>query len=96
MIAVPIIDAAISVQVPNGTDKYDPAARGVEAGVFITNPETELGALQDNETNSAFVKEYIGIVWPGYSYFPDWWAENTQAWWTEAFKNMSMFMDYDG
>lgn len=96
ILAVPIIDAAISVQVPNGTDIYDPAVRGVEMGVFITNPETEQGPYHGGGTNSTLVKEYVGIVWPGYSYFPDWWAENTQIWWTEAFKNMSMFINFDG
>ena len=93
ILPVPIIDAAISVQVPNGTDKYDPAVRGLEMGVFITNPEAEFG---DDKTNSTLVKEYVGIVWPGYTYFPDWWAKNTQVWWTGAFRNMSTFMDFDG
>lgn len=32
---------------------------------------------------------YMGQVWPGYSVFPDRFAENTQAWWTEALMNWS-------
>lgn len=74
------------MQIPNGTDRYDTAARGVEMGAFIMND-----ALDSKPGN-----EYVGIVWPGYTYFPDWWAENTPAWWTEAFRNMSAYMDFDG
>lgn len=103
-LTVPIIDAAISVQVPNGTDVYDTATRGVELGVFMMNTAQDLDSYPGNTSfnsthtgpNSTFVKEYVGIVWPGYTYFPDWWANNTQQWWTEAFKNMSEFMDFDG
>lgn len=97
---VPIIDAAISVQVPNGTDIYDTATRGVELGVFMMNTAEDLASYPGNSTysgrNTTTVKEYVGIVWPGYTYFPDWWAKNTQSWWTEAFKNMSAFMNFDG
>lgn len=28
--------------------------------------------------------EYIGSVWPGYTVFPDWRAEQSVAWWTDA------------
>ncbi|KAF8318461.1 glycoside hydrolase family 31 protein [Clavulina sp. PMI_390] len=78
---IPIIDAAIGVQVPNGTDKYDTAARGMELDVFV---------------KTAGGKDYVGIVWPGYTYFPDWWSPRTQEWWDEAFHNMSSFMKFDG
>lgn len=61
-------------------------------GTFIMND-----ALDSNDANvNKPGNEYVGIVWPGYTYFPDWWAENTPAWWTEAFRNMSSFMDFDG
>jgi len=29
----------------------------------------------------------VGQVWPGYTVFPDWFANNTQAWWTEGLRN---------
>ncbi|KIM86518.1 glycoside hydrolase family 31 protein [Piloderma croceum F 1598] len=70
---VPIVDAALAKQV-NATDIYDPYTKGVEQKVFMTNP---------NGT------EYVGQVWPGYTVFPDWFANNTQNWWTEAFRNWS-------
>lgn len=33
--------------------------------------------------------EYVGQVWPGYTVFPDWFAENAQKYWTEALTNWS-------
>ncbi|TBU42736.1 glycosyl hydrolases family 31-domain-containing protein [Dichomitus squalens] len=70
---IPIVDAAIAHAV-NDTDIYDTFARGTEKDIWIKNP--------DGST-------YIGQVWPGYTVFPDWFAENTEAVWTEAFKNWS-------
>ncbi|KLO16236.1 glycoside hydrolase family 31 protein [Schizopora paradoxa] len=68
---IPIVDAAIAIQA-NSTDIYDPYLRGVEQKVFVSNPDGS---------------EYIGQVWPGFTVFPDWFANNTQAWWTEALRN---------
>ncbi|EJF67386.1 hypothetical protein DICSQDRAFT_151660 [Dichomitus squalens LYAD-421 SS1] len=70
---IPIVDAAIAHAV-NDTDIYDTFTRGTEKDIWIKNP--------DGST-------YIGQVWPGYTVFPDWFAENTEAVWTEAFKNWS-------
>ncbi|KAF8510825.1 glycosyl hydrolases family 31-domain-containing protein [Hysterangium stoloniferum] len=70
---IPIVDAAVAKQV-NATDIYDPYTRGVELDVFIKNPDGS---------------EYIGQVWPGYTVFPDWFANNTQEYWTQAFTNWS-------
>lgn len=33
--------------------------------------------------------EYVGQVWPGYTVFPDWFAEHAQDYWTEALQNWS-------
>ncbi|KAF9472639.1 hypothetical protein BDN70DRAFT_844291 [Pholiota conissans] len=70
---IPIVDAAIAKQI-NATDIYDVYTKGVEEGVFITNPDGT---------------EYIGQVWPGYTVFPDWFQKNAETWWTEAFRNWS-------
>lgn len=70
---IPIVDVAIPKQV-NDTDIYHPYAKGVEQGVFITNPDGS---------------EYIGQVWPGYTVFPDWFQGNTRRWWTEVLRNWS-------
>ncbi|KAK7054983.1 hypothetical protein VNI00_003446 [Paramarasmius palmivorus] len=70
---IPIVDAALAKQV-NDTDFYDPYTKGVEMDVFVKNPDGS---------------EHVGIVWPGYTVFPDWFAPNTQDWWSEALKNWS-------
>ncbi|OSX68164.1 glycoside hydrolase family 31 protein [Postia placenta MAD-698-R-SB12] len=74
---IPIVDAAVAKQV-NATDitflQYDPYTRGVELDVWLKNPDGS---------------QYVGQVWPGYTVFPDWFANNTQAFWTEALRNWS-------
>ncbi|KAJ3552717.1 hypothetical protein NM688_g4009 [Phlebia brevispora] len=70
---IPILDAAVPVQ-SNESDMYLPYLRGVELDVFVKNPDG---------------KEFIGQVWPGYTVFPDWFADNVQKYWTEAISNWS-------
>ncbi|EJU04814.1 hypothetical protein DACRYDRAFT_20425 [Dacryopinax primogenitus] len=78
---IPIIDGAIGVQIPNGTDVYDPWTSGTEEGTFIHNEDGS---------------QYIGQVWPGYTSFPDWYNNQSQAWWTDAFRNFSQIISFDG
>ncbi|KAI0329976.1 hypothetical protein GY45DRAFT_1324212 [Cubamyces sp. BRFM 1775] len=68
---IPIVDAAIAHTV-NDTDIYDPYSRGVELDVWMKNPDGS---------------EYIGLVRPGYTVFPDWFAEHATDYWTEALRN---------
>ncbi|KAJ8463569.1 hypothetical protein ONZ45_g17534 [Pleurotus djamor] len=70
---IPILDAAIPKQI-NETDIYHPYTQGTTDKVFITNPDGS---------------EYVGQVWPGYTVFPDWFADNTERWWTDALRNWS-------
>ncbi|KAJ7759844.1 glycosyl hydrolases family 31-domain-containing protein [Mycena olivaceomarginata] len=70
---ISIVDAAIAKQA-NSTDFYEPYAKGTELDVWIKNPDGT---------------DYVGQVWPGFTVFPDWFAPNTLAWWTEALKNWS-------
>ena len=44
--------------------------RGVEAGAFIKNWNGD-------------GTPYEGVVWPGRTVFPDWFAQNTTQWWTD-------------
>ncbi|CCM00566.1 uncharacterized protein FIBRA_02600 [Fibroporia radiculosa] len=67
------VDAAIAKQV-NATDIYDPYTKGVELDIWVKNPDGS---------------QFIGEVWPGFTVFPDWFANNTQAYWTEALRNWS-------
>ncbi|KAH7882262.1 glycoside hydrolase family 31 protein [Phlebopus sp. FC_14] len=81
LVHIPIVDAAIGITV-NSSDVYDPFTVGYERDTFIKNPDGSL---------------YIGQVWPGYTAFPDWFGENTQAWWTEALQNWSnMGLEFSG
>ncbi|OCH87274.1 hypothetical protein OBBRIDRAFT_837500 [Obba rivulosa] len=70
---IPIVDAGLAKQV-NETDIYDPYTRGVELDTWIKNPDGS---------------EYVGQVWPRYTVFPDWFANNTLQYWTEALRNWS-------
>jgi alpha-glucosidase len=79
---VPIHDAAIYHPNPNNaSDAEDYFTSGDAQSVWMLNP--------DKST-------YIGAVWPGYTVFPDWLANNTQSWWTEAFRNFSRIANFDG
>ena len=79
---VPIHDAAIYHPNPNNaSDAEDYFTAGNQLAIWMLNP--------DNST-------YIGDVWPGYTVFPDWLANNTQGWWTEAFLNFSQIANFDG
>ncbi|KIP03529.1 glycoside hydrolase family 31 protein [Phlebiopsis gigantea 11061_1 CR5-6] len=82
---VPILDAAIPKQT-NTTDvvrnSYDPYTRGVDLDIFIKNTDGT---------------EHIGQVWPGYTVFPDFFAENIKQYWTEALRNWSALgVEYSG
>ncbi|KAI9567845.1 glycoside hydrolase family 31 protein [Boletus coccyginus] len=60
----------------------------VDAGIGVTVNATDVYyPYSDGVARIPDGSLYIGQVWPGYSAFPDWFAENTQAWWTEALAN---------
>ncbi|TIC03625.1 hypothetical protein E3Q18_00081 [Wallemia mellicola] len=76
---VPIVDNAIPIT-RNESDVYDFYTEGHEQDVFIKN---------QNGT------EYIGQVWPGYTVFPDPYAENVGKWWTESFQKFFQEIPFD-
>ena len=79
---VPIHDAAIYHPNPNNaSDTEDYFTAGDQLDIWMLNP--------DNST-------YIGAVWPGFTVFPDWLANNTQDWWTAGFRNFSKIANFDG
>ncbi|WVQ83475.1 hypothetical protein IAT38_005616 [Cryptococcus sp. DSM 104549] len=77
---IPIIDAAVP-HVLNSSDVYDLYTRGHELDVWMKNPDGS---------------EYVGAVWPTFAVFPDWFHPKMQQVWTEAFKNFSEAIDFDG
>lgn len=79
---IPIVDSAIYIPNPNNaSDAYATYNRGHDLGVFLLNPDGT---------------EYIGDVWPGYTVFPDWQANNSVAWWSEEMVLWYQQIAYDG
>nr|BAE20170.1 alpha-glucosidase [Schwanniomyces occidentalis] len=80
---VPILDAAIYVPNPNNAtdNEYQPFHYGNETDVFLKNPDGSL---------------YIGAVWPGYTVFPDFLAENIQEYWNKVIKDWYELTPFDG
>ncbi|CDK24899.1 unnamed protein product [Kuraishia capsulata CBS 1993] len=79
---VPIVDAAIYVPNPNNaSDNYTVFESGNSSETFLRNPDGSL---------------YIGAVWPGYTVFPDFFANSTQEWWTESFAEWYKTIEFDG
>lgn len=65
------------------TEDYPPFAKGVEANAFL------------KDSNGSV---YHGVVWPGATEFPDWFAPNTQDYWNgefDAFFNADTGIDID-
>ncbi|KAK3192886.1 hypothetical protein K4F52_001243 [Lecanicillium sp. MT-2017a] len=56
---------------------YPPMHRGLDQNAFL---------LRENGS------VWIGVVWPGVTVFPDWFAENTASYWTNEFR---LFFDKD-
>lgn len=79
---VPIVDSAIYRPNPaNASDAYTIYDDGAARGVFLTNPDGS---------------EYIGTVWPGYTVFPDWHAEQSVPWWTDSMLSHHQKVPWDG
>ncbi|KAF1796811.1 glycoside hydrolase family 31 protein [Mucor lusitanicus] len=62
-------------------DNYPPYTRGQELGVFI---------------QSADGTEYKGLVWPGYTAFPDWWHPNITDYWHTLIIDWMQLLKLDG
>lgn len=72
----------------------------VDPGIYMRNnsyPTLVSGLQQD-----VFVKDlngvdpYLGQVWPGPTYYPDWFAANTASWWADELVQFHDLAAYDG
>jgi alpha-glucosidase len=63
-------------------DSYPAYSRGLQQNVFIND--------------MTGTQPYLGQVWPGPTYFPDWFAENTTSWWTNELVEFHAVAAYDG
>jgi alpha-glucosidase len=79
---IPIVDSAIYIPNPdNETDAYPTYNRGNDSGVFLNNPDGS---------------QYIGLVWPGYTVFPDWQAGKAVSWWSDEMSRWHNDIPFDG
>lgn len=62
-------------------ESYPAYVDGLQKDVFLKNPDGS---------------NYIGQVWPGYTAFPDWFAPNTQSWWTKHISDFLADVPIDG
>ncbi|KAJ1934189.1 hypothetical protein FBU59_005780, partial [Linderina macrospora] len=60
---------------------YGPYARGLAKDTFIKNADGSV---------------FFGQVWPGYTAFPDWFAPNTQSWWSGELRRYFDDLPIDG
>jgi alpha-glucosidase (family GH31 glycosyl hydrolase) len=63
-------------------DNYSTLTRGLEQNVFVNDLTGDT--------------PYLGQVWPGPTYYPDWFAVNTTSWWTEELIEFHNMAEYDG
>jgi alpha-glucosidase len=79
---IPIVDSAIYIPNPNNaSDAYSVYTDGNDRGVFLNNPDGS---------------QYIGSVWPGYTVFPDWHANESVSWWTDSMQAHYKNIPWDG
>jgi alpha-glucosidase len=77
-----IVDSGIYVPNPNyASDLCPPYDRGHAANIFMLNPDGS---------------EYLGAVWPGYTVFPDRFAENASIWWAHEITRNHDDISFDG
>jgi alpha-glucosidase (family GH31 glycosyl hydrolase) len=63
-------------------DSYEAYSLGLEQGVFVMDMTGE--------------QPYLGQVWPGPTYFPDWFAPNTLSWWGDQLQKFHDIAAFDG
>jgi len=77
---VPIVDPGIYA-ILEESDPYPALVQGLEQNVFIKDLNDDL---------------YLGQVWPGATYFPDWFAKNISTYWTSQYVDFYGLLEYSG
>jgi alpha-glucosidase len=69
----------------------------IDAGIALRQ---DYKTFTDGVEKDVFLKVrdeiLVGAVWPKEAAFPDWWANNTAAWWGDQLKTLKTFVDFDG
>lgn len=72
----------------------------VDPGIYVSDPDydTFKTGMQQNVflMDMEATKPYLGQVWPGPTYFPDWFSPNTSSWWSGEFSRFREVVQYDG
>lgn len=72
----------------------------VDPGIFVENEDN--AAYKQGMARNVFIKDlegvnnYMGQVWPGPTYFPDWFADNTTSWWKDQYAAFREIVEFDG
>ena len=80
-------------------DKGQKYIQILDPGIKIkANYSTLLNGLKDhifvkNETNTGY---FIGEVWPGYCFYPDWFHPNSTKWWSHEISAYTEDIQLDG
>jgi alpha-glucosidase (family GH31 glycosyl hydrolase) len=73
----------------------------VDPGIFAGDDQN-YSPQSDGITMDIFIKDlfgskpYIGQVWPGPTYFPDWFSENITTYWVKQFSAFYNKLPFDG
>jgi alpha-glucosidase len=78
---VPIVDPGIYAELDE-SNPYDALVKGLEQDVFIKDTTGE--------------KLFMGQVWPGNTYFPDWFASNATSYWKDQLVRFHDLVAYSG
>lgn len=72
----------------------------IDPAIFSQDPD--YSSYTDGLEMDIFVKDlygtepYLGQVWPGPTYFPDWFASNTTIYWQEQLAQFYQLVNFDG
>ncbi|KAJ1414115.1 family 31 glycoside hydrolase [Ochromonadaceae sp. CCMP2298] len=71
----------------------------VDPGIYVK--DQSYSAYTEGVKMDVFVKDmhgdaYLSQVWPGPTNFPDWYAPNTQAYWSQQISQFHSLLAFDG
>jgi alpha-glucosidase (family GH31 glycosyl hydrolase) len=74
----------------------------IDPGIYAGKDHSPYSAQIDGLADKIFVRDltgenyFVGIVWPGVVYFPDWFAQNTTSYWVNQLTTFYKAVPYDG
>ena len=77
----------------------------IDCGIYVPGNHTNFygnySGYYDGHDSDVFIKdkdgeEYIGMVWPGFTVWPDWFHNESQSYWTDQIVGWHKKMAFDG